>query len=259
MHSGNRTESRTSTRQNSHRISLCGMPTATVVAIIRGGGVGFDYSARAIRVENPATVENSRLVFRRCVIGLEMFWIDSPSEQSESRSEQSIANANLQKNNTNKYCYKILGLSICNITLGKPFARVCFAQIFCTDFCPDFLRGFFARFFCTDFLHGFFAEIFCTMFCPIFLRGFLRGLFARIVCTGVCTDFCTGLLHGVPKHLLGSAKISPRKSPGKFAMLEGPSGKALASLTRPESPRTGWVAGAPTEKVAIPVDLGPNF
>ena len=101
-----------------------------------------------------------------------------------------------------------------------------FARISALIFCTDFLHGFSARIFCTDFLHGFSAQIFCTFFGPIF-----------------CTDFCTdclqelfvqilhgkfhGFFWGVPKHLLGRAKISPRKSPEKFTVLWGPSGEGL--------------------------------
>ena len=104
-----------------------------------------------------------------------------------------------------------------------------FARIFARIFCTDFLHGFFARIFCAVFLHGFSARIFLHGFVPVFF----------------CADFCAdclqelfvqmlhGLLHGffrgVPKHLLGSAKISPRKSPGKFTMLWGPSGEGLGT------------------------------
>ena len=130
----------------------------------------------------------------------------------------SVAKTNLQKNTRNKYYYKILGFSIGNATLGKPFGQVCFVQIFCTDF----LHFFFARIFCTDFLHECFARIFCTVFCPIFLRGFLRGMLQGWFVLTFARNFL-----GVPKHLLGSVKISPRKFPGKFTMLWGPSGEGL--------------------------------
>ena len=78
--------------------------------------------------------------------------IDSQKKKKSlfERFARIVREANLQKNNTNKYCFKILGFSICRVTLGKPFARVCFAQIFCTDFCTDFLHEFFARIFCTE-------------------------------------------------------------------------------------------------------------
>ena len=93
---------------------------------------------------------------------------------------------------------------------------------FCTDFCTDFLHGFsvaqicFARIFCTDFLHGF----------SRFLRGFLCGIFVWILAWIFARIFGTDFW-GVPNHLLGSAKISPRKSPQKFTMLWAPSGKGL--------------------------------
>ena len=108
-------------------------------------------------------------------------------------------------------------------------------DFFCTDFCTDFLHGFFARISCTDFLHGFFARILCTDFLHDYFCGFLRGLCARIVCTDVCTDFCTDFL-GCPKTLAGKRqnftekiprKKSPRKSPEIFTMVCGPSGEGL--------------------------------
>ena len=120
----------------------------------------------------------------------------------------------------NLQCY--FGEAVCTGLFCADFLRGFFARIFCTDF----LHGFFARIFCTDFLHGFSARIFCTFFCPIFLRGFLHGLLARIVCTDAARIFAR-IFWGVPKHLLESAKISPRKSPEKFTMLWGPSGEGL--------------------------------
>ena len=145
-----------------------------------------------------------------------------------------IAKANLQKNNTNKYYYNILGFSIYNVSLGKPFARVCFAQIFCTDF----LHGCFARIFCMDFLHRFFAWIFCTDF----LHGFLPDFFAQISVRIACKNcLFARIFLGVPKHLLGSAKISPRKSPETFTMLWGPSGKGLGRQ------EVRWDSGQPDQ------------
>ena len=132
-----------------------------------------------------------------------------------------VAKTNLQQNNTNKYYYKIWGFSICSVTLGKPFARVCFAQIFCTHFlhgfsarifCTDFLHGFF----CTDFLHGFSAQVFCTVFCPFFAR-----ISARIACKNClyrcCTDSCTEIF-GVFQNTCWEApkfhrENSPKNSP----------------------------------------------
>ena len=130
-----------------------------------------------------------------------------------------LAKANLQKNNTNKYYYKILGFSICSVTLGKPFARVCFVQIFCTDF----LHGFSARISCTDFMHGFFARIFLHGFsAQIFLHGFLPDFFARIsariACKNClyrcCTDFCTDFF-GVSQNTCWEAPKFHRENPPK--------------------------------------------
>ena len=120
----------------------------------------------------------------------------------------------------NLQCY--FGEAICTGLFRTDFLHGFLHGFSARIFCTDFLHGFFARIFCTDFLHGFF----CTVFCPIFLRGFLRELFARIVCTDVARIFAR-IFRGVPKHLLGSAKISPRKSPGKFTMFWGPSGEGL--------------------------------
>ena len=115
------------------------------------------------------------------------------------------------------------------------FGEAVCTRLFRTDFLQGFLHGFSARIFCTDFLlrsflHGFFArisaQILCTVFCLISLRGFLRGLFARKLVQMFARIFAW-IFWGVPKHLLGSAKISPRKSPGKFTMLWGPSGEGL--------------------------------
>ena len=96
------------------------------------------------------------------------------------------------------------------------FARIS-ARIFCTDF--------FARIFCTDF----FARIFCTDFLHVCLPVFCMDFCAD--CRKNCLHRCLrGFLHdfwGVPNHLLESAKSSPRKSPGKFTMLWGPSGEGL--------------------------------
>ena len=109
----------------------------------------------------------------------------------------------MQKNNTNKFDYQILGFSFCKVTVRKPFAwsmlhgfvsHRFFAQIFCTDFCTDFLHGLCARIFCTVFLHGFFARIFCIDVCfsRFFCRFFAQisaQFFTRFFCTDVCTDF----------------------------------------------------------------------
>ena len=111
------------------------------------------------------------------------------------------------------------------------FGEAVCTGLFRTDFCTDFLHGFSARMFCADFLHGFFARIFCA--------DFLHRFFARFLARFSCADclqelfvqmlhgFLHGLFWGVPKHLLGSAKISPRKSPEKFTMLWGHSGEGL--------------------------------
>ena len=132
----------------------------------------------------------------------------------------------------NLQCY--FGEAVCTGLFRTDFLHGFSARIFCTDF----LHGFSARMFCTEFLHGFFVQIFCTVFCPILLRGFLHGLLARIVCTDVARIFA-GIFLCVPKHLLGSAKISPRKSPEKFTMLWGPSG---AGLGRQEGEVRLWPA-----------------
>ena len=135
-----------------------------------------------------------------------------------------IAKANLQKNNSNKYYYTILGFSICSVTLGKPFARVCFCtdflhRFFARIFCTDVLHGFSARIFGTDFLHGFSAQIFCTVFCPIFLRGFLHGLLARIVCTDVARVFAR--IFGVSQNTCWEAPKFHRENPPCFGGLLG--------------------------------------
>ena len=122
-----------------------------------------------------------------------------------------VAKTNLQKNNTNKYDYKLLGFSICSVTLGKPFTRVYLAQIFCTDFCTDFLHRSFARFLARFFFADFCADCLQELFVQMFARIFVR------------------IFWGVPKHLLRSAKISPRKSPDKFTKLWGPSGEGRGS------------------------------
>ena len=69
------------------------------------------------------------------------------------------------------------------------------------------LQGFicFVRTLGTDFWTDLFALICCT--------DLMQGLNARIV----CADFRTESW-GVPNHLLGSAKIKPRKSPEEFTM-----------------------------------------
>ena len=120
--------------------------------------------------------------------------------------------------------------------MEKPFAR------------------FFALIFCTVFEHGFFARTcgadFCVDFCTIF-----------------CKDFCSHLSQP-GNHLLGSAKISPTKSPQNFKACFGPSGKglgrhegkvetlSLANLTKARvSKNLGGGYGVPMEEVAIPVDL----
>ena len=77
--------------------------------------------------------------------------------------------------------------------MRKPFARICFAQMFCTDFCTDFLDGSLARIVCTDCLHRF-----SVLFFSWFLRGYLRGFIERMLfCRDVCTGFCTDFLHGL--------------------------------------------------------------
>ena len=50
-----------------------------------------------------------------------------------------------------------VGFLNCRVTMSlrKPFAWICFAQIFGTAFCTDFLHGVFCADFCADFLHGF--------------------------------------------------------------------------------------------------------
>ena len=113
-------------------------------------------------------------------------------------------------------CY--FGEAVCTGLFRTDFLHGFSARTFCTDF----LHGFSARIFCTDVLQGFSAQIFCTAFCPIFLRGFLHGLFVQML-----HGFLHGFFWGLPKHLLGSTKISPRKSPEKFTMLWGPSGEGL--------------------------------
>ena len=70
------------------------------------------------------------------------------------------------------------------VTMGKPFAQICFARMFCMDLCADF---------CMDFLQRCLAWLFCN------------GFF--------CTDVFGTLFGGVSNHLLRSANISPRKSP----------------------------------------------
>ena len=112
-----------------------------------------------------------------------------------------------------------------NITINFGFLNLqCyFGEAVCTGlFRTDFLHGFSARIFCTDFLHGFLHGFSARIFCTDFLRGFSAQIF--IVCAGVARIFAR-IFWGVPKHLLGSAKISPRKSPEKFTMLWGPSGR----------------------------------
>ena len=74
---------------------------------------------------------------------------------------------------------------------GFFFARISerfVARIFCTKCLHEFLHGFLARLF---FLHGF-----MLCFCADFLQGFLARIFG-----------------GVPNPLLGSTKISLRKTP----------------------------------------------
>ena len=85
--------------------------------------------------------------------------------------------------------------------MRKPFARICFAQIFWTDF----LHGFSARIFCTDFLHGFS----CTdSFARIFARNFAR-FFVKIFARIFCTDFL-----GCPKPLAGKRQnFTEEKNP----------------------------------------------
>ena len=125
-------------------------------------------------------------------------------------------------------------LNIGFLNLQCYFGEAICTGLFRTDFLHGFLHGFSARIsariFCTDFLHGFFARIFCT--------DFFARFFARFFCADFCADclqelfvqmlhgFLHGFFRGVPKHLLGSAKISPRESPGKFTMLWGPWGGA---------------------------------
>ena len=157
-------------------------------------------------------------------------WQESPNKVS------SVCNAICcQSQLAEEQREQVLLLNIGFLNLRCYFGKAVCTGLFRTDFLLGFLHGFSARIFarisCTDFLHGFFARIFCTdffctVFCPIFLRGFLHGFFARIVCTDVARIFAR-MFRGCPKHLLGSAKISPRKSPGKFTMLWGPSGEGL--------------------------------
>ena len=139
----------------------------------------------------------------------------SPTRESSISSFKIVAKANLQKNNMNNITIKILGFQVAVLLWGSRLhgfvSHRFFARISARIFCTDFLDRFFARIFCTYFLHG-------------FLPDFFARISARIVCTDVCTDFCTDFLGGVPKHLLGSAKISPRKSPEKFTMLWGREG-----------------------------------
>ena len=135
------------------------------------------------------------------------------------KKTQNITKANLQKNDTNKYYYTILGFSICSVTLGKPFARVCFEQIFCTDFLHGcFCMEIFAWIFCTDFLHGFFARIFCTDLLHGFLPDLSARISARIACQNClyrcCTDFCTDFL-GASQNTCWEAPKFHRENPPK--------------------------------------------
>ena len=131
-----------------------------------------------------------------------------------------------------------------------------FARIFCTDV----LHGFFARIFGTDFLHRFFALFFARLFCADFCADCLQELFVQMF-----ARIFARMLLGCPKTLAGKRQNFTEKIPPKIHHALGPfwggareaggRGETLASLTRPESPRTGVVGGAPTETVAIPVDL----
>ena len=95
---------------------------------------------------------------------------------------------------------KILGFSICSVTLGKPFAWVCFAQIFCTNF----LYGFFSQFFCADFCADCLQELFVQML-PGFLHSFL----------------------GCPKTLAGKRQNFTEKIPCKIHHALAASGEGL--------------------------------
>ena len=136
--------------------------------------------------------------------------------------------------------------------MRKPFARSCFAPIFCTDFCTDFWKVF-----CTDSWHGFWRGFFARIFV-----GFFAWILAWIFAQTFCTDFL-----GCPKPLAGKRQIfSPRTSPKKSPCFGGLLGRCLGgkrvrwrlcqTWPKPKSPRTGGVgAGARLEEVAIPVDL----
>ena len=131
-----------------------------------------------------------------------------------------LAKANLQKNNTNKYYYTEYIFGFLNL-------QCCFGEAVCTglfrtDFLHGFLHRFFARIFDTDFLRRFFARFLARFFCADFCAGCLQEWFVQMFARIFARIFL-----GAPKHLLGSAKISPRKSLGKFTMLWGPSGEGL--------------------------------
>ena len=75
---------------------------------------------------------------------------------------------------------KMMGCSICRVTMGKPFKQICFAlifafsaRIFAKMFCTEVLRRFFARIFCTDLLHRFFVR-FLAWISARFLQKFFE-------------------------------------------------------------------------------------
>ena len=123
----------------------------------------------------------------------------------------------MQKNNTNKLYYKMLGFSVCGAAKTKPLHGL----VLC-----GFLHGIVVRILCRVFLHDF-SPIFERMFCTDLLDGLFARIFARICCAQIFARILFTDFWGVPNRLLRSATISPRKSTRKFSMLWGPYGRGL--------------------------------
>ena len=116
-----------------------------------------------------------------------------------------------------QFAVLLWGSRLHGLVLHRFLARIS-VRIFCTDFLHGFFARIFARIFCTDFLHRFFAR---------FLPDIFARISARIVCKNCLYRCLHGFLHGFLWHLLGSVKISLRKSPEKFTMLWGPFGEGV--------------------------------
>ena len=180
-----------------------------VGGILKRGGGGVYNSCRGGLQDKhpPASPERCLLAKKRGGGGgVYDFSMEGSQPGRLWRRSEIVMEANLQKNSTNKFYYKIWGFSVCRAAKTKPFARTCFARIFSTDFCANFCTDSLRDFFLRGFLHGIFARILLHRLLHGFFARMFAWIFARICCTNFGTDFCTDFLHG----FLGCPREAPK-------------------------------------------------